>query len=112
MPYSAPLPSRSCLSAMITVPKIADANEPFTWPARRALLTAEWRHLAMLNYEVDPAIVTSLVPSGTELDFWNGAAYASVVGFQFLRTTFCGVRIPLHGSFVEVNLRFYIRRRA
>lgn len=111
MPYSTPLPCRTCGPVMTIAPLIAEDHEPFTWPARRALVTAEWRHLAMLNYEVDPAIVRPLVPAGTELDFWNGAAYASVVGFQFLRTTFCGVKIPLHGNFVEVNLRFYIRRR-
>lgn len=92
-----------------------DANAaaaPFTWPARRALLTAEWRHLAMLNYEIDPAILKPLVPPGTELDYWNGAAYASIVGFQFLRTKFCGLAVPWHVNFVEVNLRFYLRRRA
>jgi hypothetical protein len=97
---------------MVTLPSdVGPVRAPFAWPVRRALLTAEWRHLAMLNYVVDPAIVTPLVPPGTELDDWNGDTYASVVGFQFLRTRFCGVPIPLHGSFVEVNLRFYIRRR-
>jgi len=30
-------------------------------------LTARWRYLAMLNYEVDPAILRSRVPVGTEL---------------------------------------------
>lgn len=97
---------------MMTAAKIADRKEPFNWPARRALLTAEWRHLAMLNYAVDPLVLRPLVPPGTELDHWNGETYASVIGFQFLQTTFCGVPIPFHANFVEVNLRFYIRRRA
>lgn len=92
-------------------PLTADAV-PFAWPVRRALLTAEWRNLAMLNYEIDPAIVKPLVPPGTELDYWNGATYASIVGFQFLRTKFCGLAVPWHVNFVEVNLRFYLRRRA
>ena len=97
---------------MITASQTVDADEPFTWPARRALLTAEWRHLAMLNFAVDRSIVAPLVPAGTELDDWNGESYASVIGFQFLRTTFYGVPVPYHSSFVEVNLRFYIRRRS
>ena len=35
-------------------------------------LSAEWRHLAMLNYEVDPAILKSRVPPGTEIDLFEG----------------------------------------
>ena len=35
-------------------------------------LTAEWRHLAILNYAVEPAVVEPYVPRGLELDFWNG----------------------------------------
>lgn len=82
----------------------------FAWPARRALLSAEWRNLVMLNYEVEPAILAPLVPAGTELDRWHGRAYASIVGFEFRRSRFFGVPIPLHGDFEEVNLRFYVHR--
>ena len=35
---------------------------------KRPFLTAQWRYLAMLNYEVDPAILAPLVPKGTLLD--------------------------------------------
>lgn len=74
-------------------------------------LTAEWRHLAMLNYLVDPALLQPLVPAGTELDDWHGKTYASLVGFLFLQTRVFGIRIPFHRNFEEVNLRFYVRRR-
>jgi len=75
-----------------------------------AILTAEWRWLAMLNYRVPRALLTPLVPRGTRLDLWNGAAYISVVGFLFRKTRIFGVRVPFHGVFEEVNLRFYVRR--
>jgi len=75
-------------------------------------LTAEWRHLVMLNYEVDPAMLASFVPAGTELDVWKGKNFASLVGFMFLNTRVRGIRIPFHQDFEEVNLRFYVRRRA
>ena len=78
---------------------------------RLAFLTAEWRYLVMLNYDVDPAVLHALVPRHTELDLWNGRAIASVVGFRFLRTRLLGIPIPLHGNFEEVNLRFYVRHR-
>lgn len=74
-------------------------------------LTAEWRHLAMLNYKVDPTVLRPLVPTGTELDSWNGQTFMSVVGFQFLNTRVLGVMIPFHRNFEEVNLRFYVRRK-
>ena len=73
-------------------------------------LTAEWRHLAMLNYEIDPAYLLSFVPDGTELDSWNGKTFISVVGFLFVNTKMRGVAIPFHTDFEEVNLRFYVRR--
>lgn len=73
-------------------------------------LTAEWRHLLMVNYAVDPAALAPLVPTGTELDDWQGRTYVSVVGFRFLNTRVLGVPIPFHRNFDEVNLRFYVRR--
>lgn len=74
-------------------------------------LTAEWRHLAMLNYEADPALLAGRVPAGWELDFFEGRTFLSVVGFLFLGTRVLGVPIPFHRDFEEVNLRFYVRRR-
>ncbi len=79
---------------------------------KRRFLTAEWRNLVMLNYEIDPAVLTARVPSGCELDSWDGRTFASVVGFQFLDTRVLGIPIPFHRNFEEVNLRFYVRRRA
>src|SRR5215471_6677207 len=73
-------------------------------------LTAEWRWLAMLNYEVDPALLRDLVPDGTTLDRWNDKVFLSLVGFRFLDTKILGVPIPFHRNFDEVNLRFYVRR--
>jgi uncharacterized protein len=77
---------------------------------RRAFLTAEWRYLVMLNYEVDPAALAPLVPAGTVLDAWHDRALATLVGFRFLNTRVLGVSVPFHRSFDEVNLRFYVRR--
>src|SRR6266478_7721383 len=75
-------------------------------------LTANWRYLAMLNYVVDPRLIASLVPSGTEIDFENGETFLSVVGFLFLDTGLLGVPVPFHRDFEEVNLRFYVRRKS
>jgi hypothetical protein len=77
---------------------------------QRTFLTAEWKNLLMLNYVVDPALVRSYVPAGTELDQFDGRTYASLIGFEFNKTRVLGRAIPFHQSFEEVNLRFYVRR--
>ena len=64
----------------------------------------------MLNYEVSPALLDSLVPAGVEIDRWRGQLYVSVVGFLFHDTRVFGLWIPGHRTFEEVNLRFYVRR--
>ena len=64
----------------------------------------------MVNYAVDPAVLTPLVPSGTELDTHQGRTFLSVVAFRFLRTRLLGIPIPFHRNFEEMNLRFYVRR--
>lgn len=73
-------------------------------------LTAEWRRLLMINFEIDPAILEPRVPRGTELDAFSGKTYVSLVGFRFLETRVRGFAIPGHQDFDEVNLRFYVRR--
>jgi uncharacterized protein YqjF (DUF2071 family) len=64
----------------------------------------------MANYEVDPAILHDLTPTGTELDLWRGQCLVSVVGFQFLDTRVLGIPVPFHRDFEELNLRFYVKR--
>ena len=78
----------------------------------KPFLTADWRYLALLNYESDPALLQPLVPGGTELDRWNGKTFVSMVGFSFLNTRVLGLAIPLHENFEEINLRFYVRHKA
>src|SRR5438874_4971312 len=66
----------------------------------------------MLNYVVDPRLITPLVPVETKIDFENGETFLSVVGFLFLDTRLLGLPIPLHRDFEEVNLRFYVRKKS
>jgi uncharacterized protein len=80
--------------------------------SERVFLSAEWRDLAMLNYEIDPRLLTSYIPLGTELDSFEGKTFVSLVGFQFHKTRLFGfLTIPLYSNFDEVNLRFYVRRQ-
>jgi uncharacterized protein len=76
----------------------------------KKFLTARWEDLIMANYEVDPSLLASRVPAGTELDLHEGKCFVSLVGFMFLDTRVMGFLIPFHVNFEEVNLRFYIKR--
>ncbi len=78
----------------------------------RRFLTAEWRDLLMVNYAIDPAVLEPLRPDGTELDQRGGVHYVSMVGFRFIDVRVLGLPPPLHTRFDEVNLRFYVRRKA
>jgi uncharacterized protein YqjF (DUF2071 family) len=75
-----------------------------------SFLKAEWRKLAIANYEVDPSLLSDYLPHGTELDLWNGKCYVSLVGFMFRNTKLLNFKIPFHVNFEEVNLRFYVKR--
>ncbi|NND63997.1 MAG: DUF2071 domain-containing protein [Flavobacteriaceae bacterium] len=76
-----------------------------------SFLKAEWRKLALLNYEISPALLKDYVPHGTELDHWQDRCYVSMVGFMFENVRLLGVKVPYHVNFEEVNLRFYVRRK-
>lgn len=77
-----------------------------------SFLKAEWRKLAIANYEIDKAILKDYVPYGTELDLWEEKCYISLIGFMFVNTRLLSIKIPYHTNFEEVNLRFYVKRLA
>jgi uncharacterized protein YqjF (DUF2071 family) len=77
----------------------------------KVFLTARWEELLMLNYEVDPNLLAAYVPAGTYLDSFQNKTYLSLVAFRFLETKLFGIAsIPFHRDFLEINLRFYVRR--
>jgi uncharacterized protein YqjF (DUF2071 family) len=76
---------------------------------RRPFLTARWSNLAILTYAVPRALLEPHLPAGLTLDMRGGAAFASLVAFDFLDTRVRGIGWPGFRSFPEVNLRFYVR---
>lgn len=77
---------------------------------RRPFLTARWSNLAILTYEVPPALLDPHLPAGLELDRRGGSAFASLVAFDFEDTRVWGVAWPGLRRFPEINLRFYVKR--
>jgi uncharacterized protein len=74
-------------------------------------LKANWQQLIMANYAIPPAVLEPYLPAGVELDWWDGSAWASLVGFMFKDTRIFKIPIPLLGNFEEINLRFYVKRK-
>ena len=76
-----------------------------------SFLTATWRHLVLLNWRVNEDLLVPHLPSGVELDRWDGDCWASLVGFQFLHMSVKGVPAFGYRDFPEINLRFYVKRQ-
>lgn len=74
-------------------------------------LSAEWRKLILVNYEVPKDVLVPYLPKGVEFDIYNDKLFVSLVGFIFKNTRVKGFKIPGHINFEEVNLRFYVKRK-
>ena len=59
-------------------------------------LRAKWKNIIMANYAVDPAVLEPYLPPGTELDYFGGRTYVSLVGFLFADTRI--FRVPDTGG--------------
>ncbi len=75
----------------------------------KPFLTAEWCNIVMLTYEIAPEVLQPYVPGGLELDLWEGHAFVTVVGLNFVTKKVFGLGFPLLPEFEQVNLRFYVR---
>src|ERR1700709_1663302 len=75
-------------------------------------LTAHWSNLCLFTYTVPDVLLEPRLPPGLELDRRDGRAFVSLVAFDFLNTRVLGIPWPGYRNFAELNLRFYVRRRA
>jgi predicted DCC family thiol-disulfide oxidoreductase YuxK len=92
---------------------------PAVWPETKVVfqprpdvfLSAQWRNLILVNFEVPASILQEFLPYGVEVDSWNDQTLVSLVGFSFAGTSVKGMTLPWAADFEEVNLRFYVKRR-
>ena len=78
-------------------------------PDRICFLSAQWKRLLLLTYDVNPQLLMDHLPPGLTLDTIDGRAFVSLVAFDFLDTRVVGIRWPGFINFPEINLRFYVR---
>lgn len=74
-------------------------------------LNAKWQNIIMANYEISPEHLLPYLPKGVELDYYQDKTFVSLVGFLFKDSAIFNVPIPFFGTFEEINLRFYVKRK-
>ena len=81
-------------------------------PLGRWNFSQEWHEAIFLHYQMDPAVLQSLVPEALELDLFEGKAWISVVAFTMrnVRPRWLPAWPPV-SDFHEVNVRTYVRNR-
>jgi uncharacterized protein YqjF (DUF2071 family) len=75
------------------------------------IMTGRFPHIIQLAFAVEPSLLNAYLPPYTELDFFKGNSYISLVGLQPLDLKVYGIPVPWFRHQAQVNLRFYVRRR-
>ncbi len=67
-----------------------------------------WRDVAFLHWRADPELVAPLMPAGTRVDVYDGAAWLGLVPFRVASASIGrGPSVPWLGTFAETNVRVY-----
>lgn len=74
----------------------------------RPLLTTRWSKLLVVSFAVRPESLEHYLPLGTELDYFDGRPWLSLVCLESSRSRFRG--LPPFRTYPGINFRFYVRR--
>lgn len=69
-----------------------------------------WHDLLFLHWRVPAPVLQAQLPTGVELETFDGSAWLGVVPFRMVDTRFRWLpRLPTAHTFPELNLRSYVR---
>ena len=78
---------------------------------RRAVMTQTWANLAYLHFDYDPAEIQALLPTGVDVDTFEGRAYVGLIPFSMRKVGIPRLpAVPYLGTFSEINVRTYVTR--
>jgi uncharacterized protein YqjF (DUF2071 family) len=81
-------------------------------PKGSPLMQQTWESLLFMHWPVPPASIRPLIPSGLELDLFEGEAWVSISPFRVNQLKLASLPpIPGIDSFLELNVRTYVHRR-
>jgi uncharacterized protein len=84
-------------------------HRPWPLPQKPWGWRQAWLDLAFIHFEVDPAELRSLIPSGLKLELFDGKAWVGVVPFRMEGVSRRGLPAPsLFCDFPEINVRTYV----
>jgi uncharacterized protein len=92
------------------------AHRPYVLPPGKWRMAQRWNDLLFAHWPIPIDAMARLLPSGLEVDSFDGYAWAGVVPFWMdrVRTRTVAERcvtVPGTGEFCELNLRTYVRSR-
>lgn len=85
------------------------SHRPWPLPGRGWVWRQSWLDLAFIHYRVDAGQIRRILPSGLEIQEFEGSAWVGLVPFRMAGVTrrpFPG--LPCFSSFPELNLRTYV----
>ena len=86
------------------------AHRPWPMPDGPWLMTQTWHDLLFAHWAVDATDLRARVPSGFEIDTFEGQAWVGVIPFHMTNVAPRGVpAIPWVSAFPELNVRTYVR---
>lgn len=76
-------------------------------------MTQGWTNLTYVHWRFDPAVVQTLLPSGFQVDTFEGSAWVGLIPFEMRGIAFpisnrLAIKTGRFGSFPETNVRTYI----
>jgi uncharacterized protein YqjF (DUF2071 family) len=99
----------SGLKGVLDMTRFPREHRPWPLPPRRWTMAMTWYDLAFLHWPVPAEQLRPLIPSGLELDTYDGQAWLGIVPFGM-----SGVRprclpvVPWLSKFLELNVRTYV----
>jgi uncharacterized protein len=87
----------------------ADEHRPWPLPRDRWLMGQTWEDLLFAHWRAPADPVRALLPSGLELDLYEGEAWIGVTPFRLTGLRARGLPpLPFVSSFLELNTRTYV----
>jgi len=85
-------------------------HRPYPLPDMNWVMTQEWHHTLFVHWPVPAASLREHVPKELEIDTFDGSAWIGIVPFQVKNTRgkFTPA-IPFFSSYLEVNVRTYVK---
>lgn len=88
----------------------AAGRRPHALPRRPWRVAEQWRDLLFAHWPIPPEEIAALLPSGLQVDKFDGSAWLGVIPFSMERIQLRGLpRIPGASRFPELILRTYVR---